>query len=46
MKSEWQTKKLGDLCQTGSGGTPLKSRKEYYEDGTIPSLLSGEVAQG
>jgi len=42
----WQTEKLGDLCQTGSGGTPLKSRKEYYEGGTIPWLLSGEVAQG
>jgi type I restriction enzyme, S subunit len=46
MKNGWKTRKLGDLCQTGSGGTPLKSRKEYYEGGTIPWLLSGEVAQG
>lgn len=37
---------LGDVCQTGSGGTPLSSRKEYYEGGTIPWLLSGEVSQG
>ncbi|MGH6804742.1 MAG: restriction endonuclease subunit S [Burkholderiales bacterium] len=39
-------KKLGDVCETGAGGTPLKSRKEYYEGGTIPWLLSGEVGQG
>ena len=46
MKNRWQTRKLGDLCKTGSGGTPLKARKEYYEGGTIPWLLSGEVSQG
>jgi type I restriction enzyme, S subunit len=46
MNNGWKTKMLGDLCQTGSGGTPLKLRKEYYEGGTIPWLLSGEVAQG
>ncbi len=46
MKTHWVTRKLGDICQTGSGGTPLKDRKEYYENGTIPWLLSGEVSQG
>ena len=46
MKSGWQTKKIGDICQTGSGGTPLKSKKEFYEGGTIPWLMSGEVSQG
>jgi type I restriction enzyme, S subunit len=30
----------------GSGGTPLTSKREYYEGGTIPWLQSGEVAQG
>jgi restriction endonuclease S subunit len=38
--------KLGDVCETTSGGTPLKSKSEYYEGGTIPWLRSGEVAQG
>ena len=42
----WQTKQLGDICQTGSGGTPLKSTKEFYEGGTIPWIVSGEVSQG
>lgn len=46
MKPGWVYKKLGDVCLTGSGGTPLKSRKAFYENGTIPWLLSGEVSQG
>jgi len=46
MKKMWPWKPLGEVCKTGSGGTPLSSRKEYYEGGSIPWLLSGEVAQG
>ncbi|WP_429218074.1 restriction endonuclease subunit S [Aeromonas veronii] len=46
MKAGWRQVKLGDLCKTGAGGTPLKSKKEFYEGGAIPWLLSGEVAQG
>lgn len=42
----WVDRKLGDVCQTGAGGTPLKSKKEYYEGGNIPWLMSGEVSQG
>jgi len=42
----WERKKLGDVCETGAGGTPLKTHKDYYEGGTIPWLLSGEVSQG
>ena len=35
--------KIADFCKTASGGTPLKSNKEFYENGDIPWLLSGEV---
>ena len=35
--------KVGDFCKTGAGGTPLKSNRRFYEGGTIPWLLSGEV---
>lgn len=42
----WEIKKLRDVCETGAGGTPLKTHKDYYEGGTIPWLLSGEVSQG
>ena len=38
--------KLGDVCDTTSGGTPLKSHQEYYQNGTIPLVRSGEVSQG
>lgn len=37
--------KLGEVCETTSGGTPLKSHKEYYEGGAIPWLRSGEVCK-
>jgi len=46
MMSNWDIKKVGDVCNTGAGGTPLKAHKDYYENGDIPWLLSGEVAQG
>lgn len=39
----WEVKKLKEFAKTGSGGTPLKSKPEYYEDGTIPWINSGEV---
>lgn len=39
----WEEKILGEVCQTGAGGTPLKIHKEYYENGNIPWLRSGEV---
>ena len=46
MKQGWEYKKLGEVCETSSGGTPSKSKKDYYEGGNIPWLRSGEVAQG
>ena len=42
----WEVKKLGEVCQTTSGGTPSKNHSEYYEGGNIPWLRSGEVSQG
>ena len=38
--------KLGDIVKTTSGGTPSKAHPEYYENGTIPWLTSGEVNAG
>lgn len=35
---------LGDICtRIFSGGTPLRSCKEYYNSGNVPWLNSGEV---
>lgn len=46
IQEDWEVVKLGDFCQTTSGGTPLRSNLQFYENGTIPWLKSGEVAQG
>ncbi len=37
---------IGDRFETQSGGTPKSSEKEFYENGNIPWLTSGEVGQG
>lgn len=44
LKCDWV--ELGEACDTTSGGTPSKSKPEYYENGNIPWLRSGEVDQG
>jgi len=43
---KYKTVKLGDVVKTTSGGTPSKAHPEYYENGTIPWLTSGEVNAG
>ena len=35
--------KLGDVAKTGSGGTPKSTVAEYYENGNIPWINSGEL---
>ncbi|MCV3445293.1 restriction endonuclease subunit S [Campylobacter lari] len=42
----WGWKSLGDIAVTSSGGTPLRSKKEYWENGTIKWLKSGELNDG
>lgn len=34
---------LGDLCTFKTGGTPTSSVREYYEDGSVPWLVSGDI---
>ncbi len=45
MKEGWEYSTIGKTCKTYSGGTPLKNVKEYYQDGNIPWLRSGEVCK-
>lgn len=35
--------KLGDLFKVTSGGTPSRRKPEYYEDGTIPWIKTGDL---
>jgi type I restriction enzyme S subunit len=39
----WEVVKMKKLANTGSGGTPLSTKKEFYENGNIPWINSGEV---
>jgi type I restriction enzyme, S subunit len=39
----WSLVKLGDILETYLGGTPSKSKPEYWENGSIPWINSGEV---
>ena len=39
----WQKKNLGDLTVVQSGGTPLRSKSEYWDGGNIAWFSSGEL---
>ena len=39
-EKEWPTSTYGDSFSIGSGGTPSKTVKEYWENGTIPWIGS------
>jgi restriction endonuclease S subunit len=41
-KDKWETVKIGDVCETSSGGTPLRQRFDFY-GGNIPWIKSGEL---
>ena len=44
--SNWQMVRLGEVCELMTGGTPTSSKKEYYENGTISWLVSGDINKG
>ncbi|NBW50458.1 MAG: hypothetical protein EBR49_10280 [Betaproteobacteria bacterium] len=44
-KSKWQIKTLGEVCRTSSGGTPSRSRPDFF-NGKIPWVKSGELTDG
>ncbi len=39
----WKVVQVKDLADTSSGGTPLSTKREYYYNGTIPWINSGEL---
>jgi type I restriction enzyme, S subunit len=44
--TKWQSKFIEDIAETCSGSTPLRSRSDYYIDGTIPWVKTGELKDG
>lgn len=43
IPKSWEVNKIGETCHSFAGGTPKRSVKEYYKNGTIPWVKSGEV---
>ncbi|MFZ2630869.1 MAG: N-6 DNA methylase [Desulfosalsimonadaceae bacterium] len=43
LHTKWPTVSLGDICTFMTGGTPTSTITEYYENGTVPWLVSGDI---
>ncbi|MBK2000723.1 restriction endonuclease subunit S [Campylobacter sp. 2018MI35] len=41
----WEVKKLGDIAEISSGGTPSRSKKEYWENGAIPWVKIKDIKE-
>lgn len=41
----WEVKKLGDITEISSGGTPSRNKKEYWENGTIPWVKIKDIKE-
>lgn len=39
----FEIKKLDEICETSSGGTPSRAKKEYWENGKISWIKSGDL---
>lgn len=42
FREKWKLKTIGSICSAFSGGTPSRTKEEYY-GGTIPWITSGKV---
>ncbi len=46
LPTSWSHAPLNDLGNWGSGGTPTRTNPTYYEDGSIPWLVIGDLNDG
>ena len=42
----WPVVNLAEVCRFMTGGTPTSTEPAYYQGGTIPWLVSGDIHQG
>ncbi len=45
MKKGWHIRKIGEVCDLMTGGTPPRSKAEYF-GGDVKWLVSGDIHQG
>ena len=43
MKGSWKLFKVGDIFKISSGGTPSRNKPEYFENGNIPWVKTGDL---
>lgn len=43
IPSQWHLSHIGNLAEIGSGGTPDRKKPEYWTDGTVKWMASGEI---
>jgi type I restriction enzyme, S subunit len=43
VPESWEIRAIGEICELGSGGTPNRSKAEYWEGGHISWVKTGEV---
>jgi len=43
MTHDWPLVEIGEVCDLMTGGTPKSNVKEYYKDGAIKWLVSGDI---
>ena len=46
IPAHWCVKKMPEVVKWGSGGTPKATESAYYENGTIPWLIIGDLNDG
>jgi type I restriction enzyme S subunit len=46
LPESWVWTTIGEVAETTSGDTPFRKRPEYYTDGIIPWVKSGELRDG
>lgn len=43
IPKEWNIKRIGDITEIKTGGTPATKCEEYWKNGTIPWMASGDI---
>jgi type I restriction enzyme S subunit len=46
LPTSWSLVRLGDILDVGTGATPLRKNRAYYDHGTVPWVTSGAVNAG
>ena len=46
IPEKWKWVQLGNIGRWKAGGTPSRSNKDYYNNGTIPWLKTGDLTDG